>query len=950
MIADTERLIDGFRGLPAGMDGSKDPPLTPNEAAWYATNCTFRGGNGPRTRPGFWQIPLAFWRNPQPQRDNDSVVGDGTIVTVTTDGDHGYETGNWVTIFGADSGFNGTYKITVTGTNTFTYASTQSGTSTADGGSIRDEDNAYAEDVDTSGTSRSRYSTYITQGKYLQGVQVYQDPRENNPSQVLVVIDGWIMALDFNERSCKRLNPQGQDRLDPGLPVYMTQAERYIVIQNGKEEPRIFDGYAVFRASYFGADSVPIGKQMSYGQGRLFVVVNEGTEIVAGDIVFGGSTTNVAITSSTSANPTVITTAVAHGFSVGDLVTIQGHSSEPWINSTYAVKTTPTTTTFTIPKVVTSAGQGGFVSRFNAGQESDCLRFTETKFLNEGGSLAVSNKFGKIVSLAFLPVQDTATGQGDLIAFCEYGAITFQVSAPRFLWKETPGFQRVLFDNIGAANENVLAVNGDIFFRSRQGNGIRTYRNARAEINSYGQTSVSAEINPILNQDTDWLLGPVSFVQFENRLLMTCWPKKEPRRATSNAQAEEFAEEPVPVVYEGIAVLDFDSVSSGRGKSAVVFDGVWTGLRVVKLVQGLFDGKSRCFAFCYHENNSVRSHEIWEVTTSGEYDVQQTAGPRMINSAIITRSFNFQDPMGLKKLIRCDLWFDDIGGGPDNKFSCELAYRPDDYPNFTRWDAFEKEFKSEFTLSDRNLLQYSEEFSNAAWTKTRSSVVADAQPSPINAKSTADRLVEDSTASNSHFIVDTSPTLVTATPYTFSVYAKAQTRNRIYLKMLTGGSAFNVDKKAWFHLSGPAGTVSDVSSGTIARVQALDDGWYRCSITATTDGGGTADCVIGLAASAGQESFSGDGASGLFIWGAQLESGSLPLDYDAAPPQLTDLVRGYAPQIKFPTPPRTTNLSTDVPAYLGHDFSLRVAWTGRARLSRLMLHGNRLIEKTGGGI
>jgi hypothetical protein len=29
VIADTERLIDGFRGVPAGVDGSKDPAQTP---------------------------------------------------------------------------------------------------------------------------------------------------------------------------------------------------------------------------------------------------------------------------------------------------------------------------------------------------------------------------------------------------------------------------------------------------------------------------------------------------------------------------------------------------------------------------------------------------------------------------------------------------------------------------------------------------------------------------------------------------------------------------------------------------------------------------------------------------------------------------------------------------------------------------------------------------------
>ena len=946
MITDTERLYDGFRGLPAGMDGSKDPPLVPQGAAYYATNVTFRGGNGPSTRPGFLQIPSGYWIDPKPQRTNSSIVGSGSVATVTTSAAHEYTTGDWVTISGADAGFNGTYKITVTGASTFTYVNTTSGAAAADGVSIRDEDYAYATDVDGTGTSKARYDTYITSGVYLQGVQAYQDPNDENPAQIVVVVDGWILALNFAERTCRRLN--ANDRLNSTLPVYMVQAEKYVVIQNGSEEPRVFDGAAVYQASIFGGDVVPVGKQMSYGQGRLFVVVNEGAEIIAGDIVFGGSTTSVGINDSTAANPTVITTTTPHNLVQDNLVTIRGHSSTPWINSTYAVASTPTTSTFTISKTVTSPGRGGMVTRFNAGQSSDCLRFTENKFLNEGGSLSVSSKFGKIVALSFLPVQDTATGQGDLIAFCEYGAVTFQVSAPRDQWKSSPGFQRVLFDNIGSANENVLAVNGDIFFRSTQGNGIRTYRNARAEINSYGQTSVSAEINPVLKQDTQWLLKPVSFAAHDNRLLMTCWPRLYPRRAPTDADAVTYAEEPIPTVFEGIAVLDFDSSSAGRGKSAAVFDGVWTGLRVVKLVHGLFEGNPRCFAFCLHENSGVRSHEIWEISLESEYDIQATAGPRMVNSAIVTRAYDFQDPVGLKKLIRCDLWFDNIGGGPDEKFSCELAYRPDDYPNFSRWDAFERVVKTEFLLESKNLLSYTEKIDNAEWVKTGASVVADAIEAPLTSEYSADRLVEDSAAS-AHFAADTSPTLVSGSAYTFSVYLKSEERDRVYLQMTNTGGAFNTTRQAWFYLSGAAGSFSDTSTGTTALIEPLDNDWYRCSVTSTTTGAGTTQCVIGLATAAGVASYTGDGASGLYVWGAQLEQGAIVTSYDADPPQLMNYDRGYAPQVKFPAPPRVTNLATETPSHLGHDFTLRVAWTGKARLGRLLLHGQRLIEMVNGG-
>jgi hypothetical protein len=162
-----------------------------------------------------------------------------------------------------------------------------------------------------------------------------------------------------------------------------------------------------------------------------------------------------------------------------------------------------------------------------------------------------------------------------------------------------------------------------------------------------------------------------------------------------------------------------------------------------------------------------------------------------------------------------------------------------------------------------NLLTYSEQFDNAAWTKGNLSITANATTAP-DATTTADKLVEN-TALAEHLVVQSG--LGTGSK-TVSVYFKAAERTKAYIYFFNATDGVVV---SYFDLS--SGTVLS-GAGVITPV---GGGWYRCSLsrTATASDG----VYFGPCINSGSTSYTGDGTSGIYIWGAQLEAGAFATSY-----------------------------------------------------------------------
>lgn len=154
--------------------------------------------------------------------------------------------------------------------------------------------------------------------------------------------------------------------------------------------------------------------------------------------------------------------------------------------------------------------------------------------------------------------------------------------------------------------------------------------------------------------------------------------------------------------------------------------------------------------------------------------------------------------------------------------------------------------------------------------QVRASAGSNADTAP-DGTATADRLIEDSTAGNTHYALTSAYTL-TAASYVFGTFAKAGTRTKIELWNSTAS------KGKTFDLS--AGTMS---VGTLVAGVPNDAGmvkvgsYYYCWIAFT---GTAAAHTIGVALNNGTTTtYDGDGASYATLWGHQLHLGSGPGSY-----------------------------------------------------------------------
>lgn len=180
-----------------------------------------------------------------------------------------------------------------------------------------------------------------------------------------------------------------------------------------------------------------------------------------------------------------------------------------------------------------------------------------------------------------------------------------------------------------------------------------------------------------------------------------------------------------------------------------------------------------------------------------------------------------------------------------------------------------------------NLIEHSGDFTQAAsglggWLTLRLTATMNAV-GPDGVANSAATLTDTGTGGTSTTqIRNDTVTLSLSTTYCYSFFAKSGTLNWVIFNIAGLGT---VAGNASFDLS--SGTVGSVNANyDDARIEYYGDGWYRCSITFTTDGvDATGNLRIFLGAGDDNTSVPQDGTSSILLYGAQLETGPIATSY-----------------------------------------------------------------------
>ena len=168
-----------------------------------------------------------------------------------------------------------------------------------------------------------------------------------------------------------------------------------------------------------------------------------------------------------------------------------------------------------------------------------------------------------------------------------------------------------------------------------------------------------------------------------------------------------------------------------------------------------------------------------------------------------------------------------------------------------------------------NIIPYSEDFSNASWTKTNLSITSNSVISPSGVLNSS-KLTPNTT--NTQHKIDITKTVTSGATVSLSAFVKKGEYNFCCLYEVTSA------KGRFFDISNGTQGGIFVGEPSTSNIESYGNDWYKISIT-TTVPLASARYILYVSDTISTVTFVGDNTKGIYTWGAQLEQGSYATSY-----------------------------------------------------------------------